>query len=66
MSLLALGPIQSTMNWVLGFSPEVEQPVHEANSSPPCSVSVSTEWYDMSGPPVCPHGMHKDLTLSAL
>jgi hypothetical protein len=58
MSISALGPTQSPIQWVLGaLSLRVRQPGHEADHSPPSSAKVKNVWSYTSTPLVCLHGM---------
>jgi hypothetical protein len=48
----ALGPTQSTIQWVLGdLSPGVSQPGRETDHSPPTNAEVKNTWIYTSIPP---------------
>jgi hypothetical protein len=48
----ALGSTQPPIQWVPGgFSPDVKQPAHEVDHSPPTSVEVKKMWVYTPTPP---------------
>jgi hypothetical protein len=56
--ILALGPIQPPIKWVLGaFSPGIKQLVCEADNSPPSCAEVKNAWSYTSTPPINFNGM---------
>jgi hypothetical protein len=52
MSRMALESTQPPTQWILGsFSPEIKQPGHESDHSPPSAAKVKTAWSYTSTPP---------------
>ena len=56
-----MGPTQTCIQWAVGGSfPEVRQPKHEVDRSPPSSAEVKNEWSCTSTPSVRLHGVDSD------
>jgi len=56
-----LQPTQSPIPWTPGtLFWTVQQPLHEANHSPPSSVEVKNKWDYTSTPLICLHSAHRD------
>jgi hypothetical protein len=56
----ALVPTHPSIQWVLGFYPEINRPGRKVNHSHQSSAEAQNKWTCTSTPPICPHSVDSE------